>query len=121
MRVPSRATSTPGHIVCPTCGVGELKARNLHLDIAGCASCSVSVESAIIRTLEQIAALPEAMGAHACECGLPEMRHLPDGVFHCPACGAEVVPLRAHRNSPGNPPRSLRSSAAPRPGDANAS
>jgi hypothetical protein len=65
---------------------GENASRGeLHLDIAGCASCGFSVEGAGLRTLEQIAALPEAVGAHACECGHPEMRRLPDGVFHCPA------------------------------------
>jgi hypothetical protein len=37
--------------------------------------------------------LPEALGKHACECGHPEMRLLPGGVFHCPACGSEVVPI----------------------------
>jgi hypothetical protein len=42
-------------------------------------------------TLEQIAVLPDALGAHACESGHPEMRRLPDGVFHCPACGSEVL------------------------------
>jgi ribosomal protein L37AE/L43A len=48
-----------------------------------------------LRTLEQIASLPEVLGKHACECGHPEMRRLPDGVFHCPACGLEVVSLEA--------------------------
>jgi hypothetical protein len=46
----------------------------------------------MFRTLEQIAALPDALGAHACECGHPEMRRLPDGVYHCPGCGSEVLP-----------------------------
>jgi len=59
--------------------------------MAECASCGRDVEGAVLRTLEQIASLPEAWGKHACECGHPEMRHLPDGVFHCPACSSEVV------------------------------
>jgi ribosomal protein L37AE/L43A len=42
--------------------------------------------------LRRIAALPDALGAHPCECGHPEMRRLLDGVYHCPACGAEVLP-----------------------------
>jgi hypothetical protein len=46
-------------------------------------------------TLEQISALLDALGKHACECGHPEMRHLPDLAFHCPACGAEVLPIEA--------------------------
>ena len=95
MRVPSRATSRPGNIVCPMCGAGELRPREFHLDKVGCASCGFSVEGAVPRTLERIATLPDAVGAHACECGHPEMRKLPDGVLHCPACGSEVVPLRA--------------------------
>ena len=28
------------------------------------------------------------------ECGHPEMCRLPDGVFHCPACGSEVLPAK---------------------------
>ncbi|HEX2183234.1 MAG TPA: hypothetical protein VHH10_13200 [Rubrobacteraceae bacterium] len=37
---------------------------------------------------------PELLvGYHACECGHPGMRLLPDGVFHCPACGSEVLPI----------------------------
>ncbi len=41
----------------------------------------------------QVAALPDALGGHACECSHPEMRRLPEGVVHCPACGSEVLPL----------------------------
>jgi hypothetical protein len=63
---------------------------------ARCASCALSVGGAIFRTLEQIAALPDALGRHACECDHPEMRRLPDGVFHCPACGSEVLPTDTH-------------------------
>jgi ribosomal protein L37AE/L43A len=37
----------------------------------------------------------------ACECGHPEMRRLPDGVYWCPACGSEVPPV-----SPPRPGRS---------------
>ena len=49
----------------------------------------------MLLTLEQIIALPDAWGKHACECGHPEMRRLPDGMFHCPSCGAEVFPIEA--------------------------
>jgi hypothetical protein len=93
MKVPSRATSGPNYIVCPSCGRGELRTREP--DPAECDSCGRDVEAAVLRTLEQIASLPDALGRHACECGHPEMRHLPDGVLHCPACGSEVVPLEA--------------------------
>jgi hypothetical protein len=46
----------------------------------------------MLETLRRISALPDALGSHACECGHPEMRRLPIGVFHCPACGSEVAP-----------------------------
>jgi ribosomal protein L37AE/L43A len=91
MRTSSRTTSRPCHILCPNCGVGELRSRGPEL--AGCDYCGRSVEGAIFKTLEQIAALPDAVGSHACEeCAHPEMRRLPDAVFHCPACGSEVLP-----------------------------
>ena len=95
MRVPSRYTSRPGHIICPACGSRELRVRGA--DLAGCDLCGRNLDKAVLRTLEQIVALPDAVGNHACECGHPEMRRLPDGVFHCPACGSEVLPLEASR------------------------
>ena len=93
MSVSSRATSRPGRIVCPACGSWELRLRGAGL--AGCDCCGRDVDGAVLRILEQIVALPDALGAHACECGHPEMRRLPDGVFHCPACGSEVLPFKA--------------------------
>jgi ribosomal protein L37AE/L43A len=93
MKVPSCVTSGPDFIVCPACGRGKLEAQG-H-DSAECGSCGRDVEGAVLRTLEQIVTLPDALGERACECGHPEMRRLPDGVFHCPACGSEVVPLQA--------------------------
>jgi hypothetical protein len=91
MKTPSRITSRPRHIICPVCGSGELQPWGSEL--AGCNSCGLSVESAIFRILERIATLPDALGAHACECGHPGMRRLPDGVCHFPACGSEVLPI----------------------------
>jgi ribosomal protein L37AE/L43A len=67
--------------------------------LAGCDCCARNLDKAILRTIEQIVALPDAIGDHPCECGHPEMRRLPDGVFHCPACGLEVLPLAASRES----------------------
>jgi ribosomal protein L37AE/L43A len=90
----SVSASKPHLMICPLCGEGELR-----LDGNGsarCDSCVRVVEGAVLETLEQIVGLPDALGEHACECGHPEMRHLPDGVFHCPACGAEVIPLKAN-------------------------
>ncbi len=58
----------------------------------------------MLGALRQIVALPDALGKHACEeCGHPEMRRLPDGTFHCPACGSEVVPLEAASREPPSP------------------
>ena len=94
MKVPPSETSKPNSIVCPACGRGELRTRGPS-GLAECDSCAHAVEGAVLRTLEQIVTLPDALGEHACECGHPEMRRLPDGVFHCPACGSEVVPLDA--------------------------
>jgi hypothetical protein len=45
----------------------------------------------VLETLRCISALPDVLGSHACECGHPEMRRLPDAIFHCPACGSEVL------------------------------
>jgi ribosomal protein L37AE/L43A len=104
MKIPLRATSKLNSIICPACTRGELGTRGL--DLAECDTCRRDIEDAVLRTLEQIVALPDALGEHACECGHPEMRRLPDGVFHCPACGSEVVPLEAgatHTTPVGNP------------------
>jgi hypothetical protein len=49
----------------------------------------------MLEALRQIVALPDALGSHACEeCAHPEMRLLPDEVFHCSAYGSEVLPLK---------------------------
>ncbi len=90
-KVPPRTTtSRPNHLVCPVCGSGELLPRESSL--AGCDSCGSAFDGAVLGALQQIVALPDALGKHACEeCGHPEMRCLPDGTFHCPACGSEVL------------------------------
>jgi ribosomal protein L37AE/L43A len=94
MKTPSRKTSRLRHIICPACGSGELLPSR-EPELACCDSCGFSVEGALFRTLEQIAILPDAVGSHACGCGYPEMRRLPDGVYHCPACGSEVLPIES--------------------------
>ena len=88
--------SRPGHLVCPVCESGELQPLAL-LGLNGCDSCGSIFDDGDLRTLEQIVALPDAYGKHPCECGYPEMRHLPDGVFHCPACRTEVLPATSSR------------------------
>jgi hypothetical protein len=89
----SAPASRPLTIICPLCEVGELSPSG---GVSPrCDSCSRGVEDAILETLKQIATLPDALGKHACECGHPEMRRLPGGVFHCPGCGSEVIPFAA--------------------------
>jgi ribosomal protein L37AE/L43A len=82
--------SKPQAIICPLCEADTLRPSG-GVPVY-CDSCARAVEDAVLRTLEQIASLPDALGTHACDCGHPEMRRLPDGVFHCPACGSEVTP-----------------------------
>lgn len=78
-------------IVCPMCEVGKL--RPFGRDSARCGSCGCLLGGEILETLEEIVGLSDVLGNHACECAHPEMRRLPDGVFHCPACGSEVLPI----------------------------
>ena len=82
-------------IVCPMCEVGWLNPRGPAP--IRCNSCDRIVSAGILETLQQIIALPDALGQHACECGHPEMRRLPDETFHCPACGSEVLPVATDR------------------------
>ena len=74
----------PHHLVCPACGYGALRPRGPLSRSADCESCRCTYGDVTVGTLKQIVALPDAMGKHACECGHPEMRSLPDGTFHCP-------------------------------------
>jgi hypothetical protein len=69
-----------------------------------CEPCGGRLSGPILEELRRISALPDALGSHACECGHPEMRRLPDGVFHCPACGSEVLPIDAS-SDPSTPNR----------------
>ena len=75
--------------ICHLCEVHELDPYGRdstlfpHCDLFG---------GVFLKSFRQVSALPDAIGAHACECGHLEMRRLPDGVFHCPACGSEIQP-----------------------------
>jgi len=89
----SPSSSRSDYLVCPVCQVGEL--QPFGDEGARCGSCGCILGTAMLLTLEQIIALPDALGKHTCECGHPEMRHLPDGMFHCPSCGSEVLPIEA--------------------------
>jgi hypothetical protein len=86
-------SSNTNSIICPCCGIDELE-RSAD-GAARCIRCDRSISPQVLKTLEQIASLPDAIGGHACECGHPEMRRLAGGVLWCPGCGSEVVPLSA--------------------------
>src|ERR671917_859590 len=77
-------------IICPSCEAGGLRSDG-HQNGVRCPVCSYAPSRGVLEALRQIISLPDALGSHACECGHPEMRRLPDGVFHCPACGSEVL------------------------------
>jgi ribosomal protein L37AE/L43A len=82
--------SHPHSIVCPVCESGELHSNGTSM--ARCDACGCTLSKDVLEIIKQIAVLPDAVGGHACECGHPEMRLLPDGVFRCPACSSEVLP-----------------------------
>jgi ribosomal protein L37AE/L43A len=75
---------------CPFCEVYELEPFG-HNSVC-CVSCGSFLTGTLLETLRRIVELPDAVGSHACECGHPEMRRLPDEVYWCPACGSEVLP-----------------------------
>jgi ribosomal protein L37AE/L43A len=105
MKVTSGKASRPHHMICPFCESGELV--SLGPGFARCGSCRLPLLGSTLETLRDITGLPDALGAHPCECGHPEMRELPGGVFHCPACRSEVLPLEARRSLPGRPAGSM--------------
>lgn len=80
-------------IICPVCEADVLRLQN-EPGVVRCVACGHVPSRDVLETLCQIKTLPDAAGGHACDCGHPEMRHLPDGIFHCPACGSEVQPLK---------------------------
>lgn len=83
-------TNSEHSVTCPHCEAGGLRPSGPSL--ARCDRCGDVLGGELLRTLILLRALPDALGSHACECGHPEMRRLPDGVFACPACRAEVTP-----------------------------
>lgn len=91
MRKSARRSFDVGRLVCPACGLGEIQTRGTA--IARCDECERPVDGPVLETLLQIVALPDALGSHACDCGHPEMRRLPGGIFRCPACCSEVLPV----------------------------
>jgi hypothetical protein len=91
MKTQSRTTSKPNHIICPFCESGELV--TMGPGFSRCDSCGLPLLGSALETLRDIIGLSDVVGAHACECGHPEMLLLPDGVYHCPACRSEVMPI----------------------------
>jgi ribosomal protein L37AE/L43A len=82
------------HFICPLCEVHELEPHGR--DSAFCPQCG-RLSRVFLKTLREISALPDAIGSHTCECGHPDMRRLPDGVYRCPACALEVLPISPPR------------------------
>src|SRR3712207_4725774 len=95
----SSLASRSDSLVCPLCEASKLYPSDR--DSMCCQSCGGRLGGPMLETLRSISALPDALGRHACECGHPEMRRLPDGTFHCPACGSEVL----SSNAPSTPSR----------------
>jgi hypothetical protein len=91
--VGSAIASRADEVVCPGCGCGRLLPRGFLSCLAECDRRGRAFDKTILEPLKQIVALPRAMGKHPCECGHLEMPRLPAGVFHCPACRAEVLPV----------------------------
>lgn len=91
MKHSARRSFDIGRLVCPACGTGELLTRGTA--VVRCSECGRPVEDGVLATLLQIVGLPDVLGGHACDCGHPEMRRLPGGIFRCPACGSEVLPV----------------------------
>jgi hypothetical protein len=59
-------------IICPCCGINELERSAA--GVVGCSRCDRPISIQVLKTLEQIVSLPDAIGSHACECSHPEMR-----------------------------------------------
>ena len=93
MKKQTYIASNTNSIICPCCGISELE-RSAE-GVTHCTRCDRSLSEQMLKTLEQIVSLPDAVGSHACECGHPEMRRLADGVMWCAGCGSEVLPLSA--------------------------
>jgi hypothetical protein len=73
----SSYASKPHSMVCPLCETCELNPPGHNS--ARCHSCGGFLSVAMLEALREIAALPDTLGSHACECGHPEMWCLPDG------------------------------------------
>ena len=81
---------TRSPIRCPACRMYELETVGGRQ--ARCSRCGLTLDGPMLKTLIEILSLPVGLGRHACEeCEHPEMKLLPGGVPHCPACRSGVV------------------------------
>ena len=86
-------TTQTGALTCPFCEAFDLD--DFGRGSTRCAACGGVLGGEFLEVLRRIVDLPDPAGLHACDCGHPEMRLLPDEVYRCPACGSEVVPVSA--------------------------
>lgn len=93
MKHSPRRSFDADRLICPACGSGELRTRGA--PPVRCVHCKEAVDGTVLSTLLEIVSLPDVLGRHACECGHPEMRRLPGGIYRCPACCSEVLPVEA--------------------------
>ena len=105
MRIPSAMASRPHYMICPFCESGGLV--SLGPDFARCGSCGLPLLGSMLETLRDIVGLPDAPG-RPCLRVRPSLRcaSCPTGVFHCPACRSEVLPIKARsrrRTKKGSP------------------
>ncbi len=89
--VQDRITTGANSLRCLFCEVQGLELFGHNS--ARCPHCRAVLSGPVLGTLIWISQLPDAVGRHACECGHPEMRRLPDGIYRCPACASEVTPV----------------------------
>ena len=87
------STSGAAALTCPFCEASDL--NDFGRNSTRCSTCGGILGGEFLVMLRRIVGLPASAGLHACECGHPEMRLLPDEVYRCPACGSEVVPVSA--------------------------
>src|SRR4028119_2075249 len=90
---PTAPATTP--LTCPFCEASDLtdSGRN----VARCGACGGILGGDFLSLLRWISTLPNPAGRHACACGHPETRLLPDGVYRCPACGPALPPAHPRR------------------------
>ena len=79
---------TRRRVVCPLCESEGM--FQIHPFLARCTECEDTISYGFFNTLRQVRNLRDARGKHPCECGHPEMRRFPDGVYRCPSCSTQI-------------------------------